>query len=146
MESAQPLRLPAGCSPRSLSGHPLVPSVATPPHNSCVPACPFGMIAINESDGRAWKCTLYYDRQKDGFEPACVKACPTQSILFGDLDGLRQRARERVGMLHERGITGAYLYGADEQTTVGDLNAFFLLVDKPEAYNLLDNPHLPLVS
>ena len=109
----------------------------------CVSACPFGVIALNEDDGRAWKCTLCYDRQKDGFEPACAKACPTQSILFGDVDELKQRARERVGMLHERGISDAYLYGVDEQTTVGDLNAFFLLVDKPETYNLPDNPHLP---
>ena len=109
----------------------------------CVPACPFGVIALNEADGRAWKCTLCYDRQKDGFEPACAKACPTQSILFGDLDELKQRARERVGMLHERGVTDAYLYGVDEDTSVGDLNAFFLLVDKPEVYNLPDNPHVP---
>ena len=109
----------------------------------CVPSCPFGVIELNESDGRAWKCTLCYDRQKDGFEPACAKACPTQSILFGELDELRERAHERVGMLHERGITDAYLYGDGEQTTVGDLNAFFLLVDKPEVYNLPDNPHLP---
>ena len=28
-----------------------------------------------------------------GLEPACAKACPTESILFGDLDELRVRAR-----------------------------------------------------
>ena len=67
----------------------------------CVPACPFGVIDLHEQDGRAWKCTLCYDRQKDGFEPACAKACPTQSIQFGDLEDLRERARERVGMLHQ---------------------------------------------
>ena len=109
----------------------------------CVPSCPFGVVALNEDDGRAWKCTLCYDRQKDGFEPACAKACPTQSILFGDLDELRQRAQERVGSLHQRGVTDAYLYGADERTSVGDLNAFFLLVDRPETYNLPENPILP---
>jgi formate dehydrogenase iron-sulfur subunit len=108
----------------------------------CVPACPFGVIDLGE-DGRAWKCTLCYDRQKDGLEPACAKACPTQSILFGDLDDLRRRAQERVSMLHERGITGAYLYGVDEHTSVGDLNAFFLLVDQPAIYNLPEKPHLP---
>ena len=109
----------------------------------CVPACPFGVIDLNEADGRAWKCTLCYDRQKGGLEPACAKACPTQSILFGDVDELRQRAYERVGQLHERGVTGAYLYGAEERTTVGPLNAFFLLVDKPEVYNLPEKPRLP---
>ena len=109
----------------------------------CVIACPFGVIDMNEQDGRAWKCTLCYDRQRDGLEPACAKACPTQSIQFGDVDELRERAYRRVGMLHERGVTDAYLYGADEQTSVGNLNAFFLLVDRPEVYNLPENPHVP---
>jgi formate dehydrogenase iron-sulfur subunit len=109
----------------------------------CVPACPFGVIDLNHADGRAWKCTLCYDRQKDGFTPACAKACPTQSILFGDVDELRERAHARVGALHERGVTDAYLYGVDEHTSVGDLNAFFLLVDQPETYNLPERPHLP---
>src|SRR5260370_6194585 len=109
----------------------------------CVPACQFGVIDLNHADGRAWKCTLCYDRQKDGFTPACAKACPTQSILFGDVDELRERAHMRVGALHERGVTDAYLYGVDEHTSVGDLNAFFLLVDQPAAYNLPERPHLP---
>jgi formate dehydrogenase iron-sulfur subunit len=46
-------------------------------------------------------------------------------------------------MLHARGVTGAYLYGVDERTSVGDLNAFFLLVDEPQVYNLPERPHVP---
>ena len=42
----------------------------------CIPACPFGVIDQRKEDGRAWKCTLCYDRLKDGEEPACAKACP----------------------------------------------------------------------
>ena len=49
----------------------------------CVPACPFGVIDRREDDGRAFKCTLCYDRLGDGLEPACAKACPTDSIQFG---------------------------------------------------------------
>jgi formate dehydrogenase iron-sulfur subunit len=56
---------------------------------------------------------------------------------------LRARAKDRVGQLHVRGITEAYLYGADERTSVGNLNAFFLLVDEPAVYNLPDKPHMP---
>jgi formate dehydrogenase iron-sulfur subunit len=110
----------------------------------CQIACPFGVIEVNYDDGRAWKCTLCYDRQKDGLEPACAKACPTQSIQFGEVEELQERARERVGMLHARGVTDAYLYGVDERTSVGPLNAFFLLVDRPEVYNLPERPKLPL--
>lgn len=109
----------------------------------CVPSCPFGVVDLNLDDGRANKCTLCYDRQKDGLEPACAKACPTDSITFGDLDVLRTRARERVETLHARGETSAYLYGVDEDTSVGDLNAFFLLAERPSVYNLPEKPKLP---
>ena len=109
----------------------------------CVPSCPFGVIALQPQDGRAFKCTLCYDRQKEGLEPACAKACPTDSIVFGDIDELKTKARQRVIDLHERGQNEAYLYGVDEQGDVGDLNAFFLLTAEPEAYGLPQNPHLP---
>ena len=58
----------------------------------CVVGCPFGVIDRDPTDGRAWKCTLCYDRQKDHMEPACAKACPTDSILFGDVAELRAKA------------------------------------------------------
>jgi formate dehydrogenase iron-sulfur subunit len=109
----------------------------------CVPACPFGVVALQHDDGRAFKCTLCYDRQKDGLEPACAKACPTDSIIFGDLDELKMKARQRVADLHSRGETEAYLYGVDEETEVGDLNAFFLLKAEPAAYGLPVAPRLP---
>ena len=109
----------------------------------CVPSCPFGVIEKNDNWGIAQKCTLCYDRQKIGIEPACAKACPTDSIQFGDLEELREAARKRVGDLHERGMTSAYLYGVDEDTSVGDLNAFFLLTDRPSTYNLPEKPKLP---
>lgn len=109
----------------------------------CVPSCPFGVVALQHDDGRAFKCTLCYDRQKEGLEPACAKACPTDSITFGSLDDLKMRARQRVAELHARGETDAYLYGVDEETEVGDLNAFFLLKAEPEAYGLPRNPKLP---
>ena len=58
----------------------------------CVVACPFGVLDQREGDGRVWKCTLCYDRLKDDMEPACAQACPTESIQFGELDELRERA------------------------------------------------------
>lgn len=111
----------------------------------CVVACPFGVIDRMKDDGRAWKCTLCYDRQKDDLEPACAKACPTDSIIFGEIAELREKAEERVAQLHERGVTEAYLYGADEASQPGTegLNAFFLLVDQPEVYNLPPDPVVP---
>jgi formate dehydrogenase iron-sulfur subunit len=50
-----------------------------------------------------------------------------------------------VQRLHEKGVTDAYLYGADAASQPGTegLNAFFLLVDKPEVYNLPPDPVVP---
>jgi formate dehydrogenase iron-sulfur subunit len=111
----------------------------------CVVNCPFGVIDRRDDDGRAWKCTLCYDRLKSDMVPACAKACPTASIQFGELDDLRDTARKRVHELHDKGLPQAYLYGdsAASQPGTEGLNAFFLLVDKPEVYNLPPDPIVP---
>jgi formate dehydrogenase iron-sulfur subunit len=106
----------------------------------CIPACPYGVIDQRKGDGRAWKCTLCYDRVSDGLEPACAKACPTDSIQFGPLDELRERAAERVERLHAAGETSARLYGHDPADGVGGDGAFFLLLDEPEVYGLPPDP------
>jgi len=106
----------------------------------CVPACPFGVLDQREGDGRVWKCTLCYDRLLDDLEPACAKACPTDSIQFGELDDLRERARARLGTLVEAGAERAQLYLADEHDGVGGAGAFFLLLDEPEVYGLPPDP------
>jgi formate dehydrogenase iron-sulfur subunit len=106
----------------------------------CVPACPFGVLDKREEDGRVWKCTLCYDRLKDDMEPACAKACPTDSIQFGELDDLRERASARLEVLHHAGAASAQLYGADPDDGVGGFGAFFLLLDEPEVYHLPPDP------
>jgi formate dehydrogenase iron-sulfur subunit len=102
---------------------------------NCISACPYSVIGIDEETNVARKCTLCYDRLQNGMEPACAKACPTQSIQFGPLDELQQRADKRLADLHSQGVAEASLYGRDEEV-YGGLNAFFLLMDKPEAYRL----------
>jgi formate dehydrogenase iron-sulfur subunit len=111
---------------------------------NCIAACPYDVIAIDEDEKVAQKCTLCYDRLQGGMEPACAKACPTDSIQFGPLDELRATARKREAQLHEQGVTEANLYGADDEV-YGGLNAFFLLMDKPEVYKLpnAENAGLP---
>jgi formate dehydrogenase iron-sulfur subunit len=112
----------------------------------CVPACPFGVPALSPIDHKAHKCTLCYDRMKGGLEPACAKACPTDSIQFGLVDELMARAVDRVENLKERGVDEAYIYG-DRQTGgtkgIDGLNAFFILTAPSEVYNLPDQPELP---
>jgi formate dehydrogenase iron-sulfur subunit len=104
----------------------------------CIPSCPFGVVDRDPDDGRAAKCTLCYDRLQDGLEPACAKACPTDSITFGPYDELVEIAGKRVVALQERGVEDAYLYGAghDAGELAGGLGAFFLLTQPPEVYGL----------
>jgi formate dehydrogenase iron-sulfur subunit len=126
----------------------------------CVPACPFGVLDKRhlarkpddaplgsdpsgvrpKEDGRVWKCTLCYDRLKGGHEPACAKACPTDSIQFGEVDELRERAHKRLEKLETLGWNGARLYGEDPDDGVGGFGAFFLLLDEPEVYGLPPDP------
>lgn len=108
----------------------------------CISACPFGVIDINPASGVAQKCTLCYDRLQVGMEPACSKACPTDSIQFGTIRELRETANQRVAQLQKTGEQRAYLYGADEKM-LGGLNSFYLLVDKPEVYGLPPDPKMP---
>ncbi len=113
----------------------------------CVPACPFGVVDRDHDDGRAAKCTLCYDRLQDGLEPACAKACPTDSIQFGPYDELVERAQRRVARLHEKGTTSAYLYGAGDRPgdeLAGGLGAFFLLTEAPERYGLPAQAESPI--
>jgi formate dehydrogenase iron-sulfur subunit len=111
---------------------------------NCISACPYGVIGMNQQTGTAHKCTLCYDRLQGGLEPACAKACPTQSIQFGPLADLQKAADVRLATLHSQGATQAQLYGRDD-TVYGGLNAFFLLMDKPETYGLpnAENAKLP---
>jgi formate dehydrogenase iron-sulfur subunit len=109
----------------------------------CVSACPYGVIDLRKEDGRAFKCTLCYDRLKEGQTPACAQACPTESIQFGELSELRLRADVRLAELHDKGVDVARLYGRDPDDGVGGDGAFFLLLDEPEVYGLPPDPVVP---
>ena len=106
----------------------------------CIPACPYGVIDQRKGDGRAWKCTLCYDRIGAGMEPACAKACPTDSIQYGEVEELRQRAEARHAELQSQGVSKARLYGNDPHDGVGGTGAMFLLLDEPEVYGLPPDP------
>ncbi len=110
----------------------------------CVISCPFGVVQKSEEDGRAFKCTFCIDRQKAGLEPACAKACPTESIKFGALDAMRTEATRRLETLHDRGMDDAQLYDPSD-TSVGGIHSLFLIRGKPETYNLPPRPEVPTI-
>ena len=66
-------------------------------------ACPYDARYIHP-DGYADKCTFCLHRVRDGREPACAEVCPTDAIVFGDLNDpdsslsriLRERAHDTL--------------------------------------------------
>jgi formate dehydrogenase iron-sulfur subunit len=106
----------------------------------CVPACPYGVLDRREGDGRVWKCTLCYDRLVDGGEPACAKACPTDSINFGTHADMLTMAHDRLDEVVEAGLAGAQLYGDGPSDGVDGAGSVFLLLDQPEVYGLPPDP------
>lgn len=114
----------------------------------CVVSCPFGVIDRRPEPlpgaGGAFKCTFCYDRQADGLTPACAKACPTESIVFGPLDRVRERARERLVAVRAAGLPEARLYDPVE-TSVGGTHAVFLLLGEPPSFGLPPAPEAPTV-
>ena len=106
--------------------------------------CPFGVIERNAEDGRAFKCTFCYDRQKAGLHPACATACPTESIKFGEIEDLRKEARARVADLKAKGFEDVHLYDPQD-SSVGGVHAFSITRGDPRAYNLPPSPEVPTV-
>ena len=110
----------------------------------CVVSCPFGVVDKSHEVGTAFKCTFCYDRQRDGLMPACAKACPTQSIRFGQLEELRQQAQARVKELQDRGYIDAQVYDPT-QSSVGGTHAIFVILGESEAYNFPPAPEVPTI-
>jgi formate dehydrogenase iron-sulfur subunit len=110
----------------------------------CVVACPFGVVQRNKEDGRAFKCTFCSDRQTMGLPPACAKACPTESIKFGEINELQLAAQERVRELQSRGMNDATVYNPLD-TSVKGIHAMFIVRGDPVMYNLPPKPEVPTI-
>ncbi len=113
----------------------------------CIKGCPFNIPRISKADHTAYKCTLCSDRVAVGQGPACQKACPTQAIVFGTKDEMKDWADFRIKDLKARGYDNAGLY---DPQGVGGTHVMYVLqhADKPSLYaGLPDNPRIsPLVE
>jgi formate dehydrogenase iron-sulfur subunit len=109
----------------------------------CVAGCPFDVPRISKKDSKAYKCTLCSDRVSVGLEPACIKACPTQALVFGSKEDMIDHANDRIADLKERGFDQAGLY---DPAGVGGTHVMYVLhhADQPHLYN--DLPKEPTIS
>ena len=95
-------------------------------------ACPFDIPRLDKASGRIYKCTICIDRVTNGLEPACVKACPTGTLNFGDKSAMVKLAKKRVKELGGK----ASIYPSDEY------NVFWVLPETEELYNLAKAPEI----
>lgn len=103
---------------------------------SCVVACPFGKTRYNETTNRTCKCDLCVDRVENGLLPACVQACPTGALSFGDKDEMLRLANKKATELGN----GASVYG---DKFFGGTHVIYVLDKKVSYYNTLPaNPKI----
>jgi len=63
---------------------------------ACIEACSFGAIQLNPQKQVAEKCTLCVHRVDAGLEPACVRACPSKCMYFGNINELMGMIQAKV--------------------------------------------------
>ena len=108
----------------------------------CETGCPFDIPRYAAATDKMAKCTLCVDRVQVGLEPACVKACPTGCLRFGDKTDMVALGNARVGQLKQNGFAQAALY---DPPGVGGTTVITVLAhgDHPEWYGLPKDPQVP---
>jgi formate dehydrogenase beta subunit len=105
---------------------------------NCVAACPFEVPRYDSKTDKVYKCDMCESRISNKLEPACVKACPTGALKWGDKEDMLKIADSRV---KEIGGT-ASLYG---DKFVGGTHLMYILKEKPEIYSgIKKDPKVPL--
>ena len=75
-------------------------------HGSCVDVCPYGAIYLDPVAKQAVKCHNCYHRLEHEMEPACVPTCPSEALVFGDLNDPESRISKTKQSLEEAdGVT-----------------------------------------
>jgi anaerobic dimethyl sulfoxide reductase subunit B len=73
----------------------------------CEWACPYGAPQFDATAGVMTKCDLCADYREEGKDPACVAACPSRVLEFGDIEELRAKHGDTANIepLPDPGIT-----------------------------------------
>lgn len=89
--------------------------------------CPYGIPQQNPKTKVLVKCTMCFDRIKNGMIPACVKSCPTGAMVFGDRNEILDKAQKRVADLKKT-------YPKAMAINPDDVRVIFIVTDDPKKY------------
>jgi hypothetical protein len=99
-----------------------------------VEACPFGVPKMDTETEKAFRCDMCLSRIENGLEPACVKACATGALQFGNKSDMLKIAYKRAKELGGN----ASVYG---DNLLGGLHVIYVLPEKVSVYdNLPEKP------
>ena len=63
---------------------------------ACIEECPFGAPQFNPVTNKVEKCNMCVNRVDEGLAPSCVLVCPTNALLFGDVNKVNEEIRGRA--------------------------------------------------
>jgi formate dehydrogenase iron-sulfur subunit len=90
--------------------------------------CPFDIPRYDENLGGMSKCTMCIDRIREGMPPACVKACPTGAMNFGEREDILKMARNQLDEVQQVHRNASLVHPES-------VRVIFLLKDTPEKYH-----------
>jgi formate dehydrogenase iron-sulfur subunit len=89
--------------------------------------CPYSIPKQNPKTNVLAKCTMCFDRIKNGMVPACVKSCPTSAMVFGERNEILDMAKKRVAELKKT-------YPKAMAINPDDVRVIFIVTDDPKKY------------
>lgn len=105
----------------------------------CIAGCPFDIPRFNQKTRKVYKCNMCIDRVEAGLEPACVKTCPTEAIIWGEKGDMLALAEKKAAKLRARGREHAAVY---DPPGVGGTHMIYVVPhgDRLDEYRLPVNP------
>jgi formate dehydrogenase iron-sulfur subunit len=95
--------------------------------------CPYSIPRRDANTGRLFKCTMCIDRVKNGLLPACVKACPTGAMQFGDREEMIALGRERLQVVKA-------VHRDAELVDVDEVSVIYLVTEEQDLYGMIKKP------
>jgi formate dehydrogenase iron-sulfur subunit len=89
--------------------------------------CPYNIPRQDPKTKELFKCTMCFDRLSNNQIPACVKSCPTGTMVFGERDKIVDMAKKRVQELKKD-------FPQAQALNVDDVRVIYVVKEDPKKY------------